>query len=67
MTDDEIKMQQLLEEMKQYIEETQVELDAEFGDHRSVEQLAAAGKMPPLYAKITAALANQAERRAKLK
>lgn len=38
--------------VKQYIEDSEVKMDSEWGSHRTVEQMVAANIMPPLYAEV---------------
>jgi len=52
-------MQDILEEMKTYIESAEVTIDGEWGSCRSLEDLIAEDLMPDLYKKIIAALGDE--------
>jgi hypothetical protein len=52
------KLKTLLEDVKKYIEETQVTIDGEWGSCRGLEELKEQGLMPELYTQVNDALAH---------
>ena len=52
------ELKKLLEDVKEYIEETEVTIDGEWGSCRDLEELQEQGLMPELYARVNTALAN---------
>lgn len=52
------ELRKLLEDVKEYIEGTEVQIDGEWGSCRDLEELQEQGAMPELYARVNAALAN---------